>query len=407
MINRKRKVVILYHYMYPDDVVSASHFDGLADLAARVGKLKQCPVIEDAERGPKYSASEINRGSSTTDWRPKFRQSSFLGRLLNSLWMIIAWTKRVVLIKRNRPHIVIIGTDPVFGLIAAIPIKVLCPAVKIVHWCFDLHPEAAVASGIVSRKGVLNQIARAGMKAAYRRCDLIVDIGQCMRDLLRSYDHRADEVELTPWALIETSQPAKVDVAVRQRLFGDAKLAVLYSGNFGEAHSYDDILRLARVLRGDKHIHFCFAVRGNKVKELTSSIDDSDINISFADFASLQELEKRLGAADIHLTSLNPTWSGIAIPSKFFGSLAIGRPVLFSGPKRSAIDVWIQKFGIGWSLNSDNVLEIADDLRYLAANNESLAGLQQVAFETYQHSFSRGAITKKWNTQLSRLVGID
>ena len=41
---RKPRIAILYHYMYPDDVVSAIHFDGLAqDLAANGWEVEALP----------------------------------------------------------------------------------------------------------------------------------------------------------------------------------------------------------------------------------------------------------------------------------------------------------------------------------------------------------------------------
>ena len=30
--------------------------------------------------------------------------------------------------------------------------------------------------------------------------------------------------------------------------------------------------------------------------------------------------------------SLGDKWEGLAVPSKFFGSLAVGRPVIYAGP---------------------------------------------------------------------------
>ena len=75
----------------------------------------------------------------------------------------------------------------------------------------------------------------------------------------------------------------------------------------------------------------------------------------FAGFAPESELEKRLAAADIHLVSLRPEWTGVVVPSKFFGSLAAGRPVVFAGGPDSAIARWIHEFGVGWVLTTDNV----------------------------------------------------
>ena len=129
-----------------------------------------------------------------------------------------------------------------------------------------------------------------------------------------------------------------------------------------------------------------------------------DINISFAGFAPLEELEIRLGAADIHMTSLRQEWSGIAVPSKFFGSLAIGRPVIFAGPSESAIAQWINKFNVGWVLNKENIDKIAEQLFQLTYSPSSIRALQKRAHKVYTSEFSRSSVTKNWHSVLSDFI---
>jgi len=115
-----------------------------------------------------------------------------------------------------------------------------------------------------------------------------------MRVCLREYGHNDREVELTPWELEEPAAPHESDATVRAAMFGKASLAVLYSGNFGEVHSFKEFLQVARALRDRPEIHFCLAVRGNRVDELRLAVTQEDTNISFAGFAPIEELAKRL-----------------------------------------------------------------------------------------------------------------
>lgn len=404
---RKPRVAILYHYMYPDDVVSALHLDGLAEDLSLMGWDVEALPCNRGCRNEKqrFASSEIHNGVRYNRvWRPQFTQKSFSGRLLNSLWMILAWSKLGMRSAKRRPDIIVIGTDPIFAVAAAIPLKYLLSQTKIVHWCFDLHPEAAFASGIVSQSSLVARAVRTVMRASYNRCSIIMDLGPCMQRLLRGYNHKAASKELTPWALIEPRGRVEPDLTTRQNLFGNATLAVLYSGNFGEAHSFLEFLSLARALRDAPEIHFCFAVRGNKANELEAAITAEDINISIAGFATPEELENRLGAADIHLASLRKEWAGIAVPSKFFGSLAIGRPVLYSGPTGSAIGQWIRKFEIGWVLSSDTRTKIAEEFRQLAKNPHAILAIQNRSQKIYKENFSRKSVTDQWHIELSKLL---
>jgi glycosyltransferase involved in cell wall biosynthesis len=191
---------------------------------------------------------------------------------------------------------------------------------------------------------------------------------------------------------------------VRQELFGNAKLALLYSGNFGRAHSYEEILALARKLRGTD-IHFCFAVRGNRTEELKQAVTAGDTNISFAGFASEEELAKRLASADVHLASLRPNWTGVVVPSKFFGSLAAGRPLVFAGNADSGLAQWIRQYQVGWELRIESLDATAQALVQIANQPQALKELQKHCHRIYHEHFARQVTMNQWNQALRQLIG--
>src|SRR5262249_49361451 len=158
-------------------------------------------------------------------WRPGFPQSSAPGRLLNSLWMIAIWS----LLAFNpflRVSQLIIGTDPVLSILVALPWRLVRPRVRIAHWCFDLYPEAAIADGLISQKGWIAQTLTWLLSAAYRRCDLVADLGPCMKARLSKYRGEHSLKTIPVWALVEPEVPVSVDESERRTLFGDAKLAL-------------------------------------------------------------------------------------------------------------------------------------------------------------------------------------
>src|SRR5438876_10888764 len=122
----------------------------------------------------------------------------------------------------------------------------------------------------------------------------------------------------------------------------------------GRPHGHRAFLALARACRarsGDD-VAFCFSSRGNRQDELRAAVTPTDTNVSFVPFAEEAGLEARLAAADLHLVSLQPEWAGIVVPSKFFGSLAVGRPVLYAGPGDSEIARWVGESDVGVTLGS-------------------------------------------------------
>ncbi|MFO0812971.1 MAG: glycosyltransferase family 4 protein [Gemmatales bacterium] len=405
-LQRRPRVAVLYHYFHPDDVVSARHFSDFAsDLATRGWDVEVLPCNRGCrDESLTYPKSEEWNGIHIHRiWRPNIKQASAKGRILNALWMIAAWARLAFRRGAKRPDIVVIGTDPVLSVLVAPIIKRFNPQVKLAHWAYDLYPEAPIAEGMMQENSRFTRWLKARLKKAYRACDLIVDLGPCMRKLLDQYDHNKPSMTLVPWALSEPAEPEKPDTRVRQELFGDARLGLLYSGNFGRAHSYDTILSLARLLR-NTGIRFCFAVRGNRAEELKQAVTADDTNISFAGFASEADLAKRLASADIHLASLRSNWNGVVVPSKFFGSLAAGRPVLFAGEPDSGLAHWIREYHIGWELRESNLDSTADSLKQLAQEPGTLAEMQVRCHRVYLEHFSRQAIMTQWDSALRALI---
>jgi glycosyltransferase involved in cell wall biosynthesis len=196
---------------------------------------------------------------------------------------------------------------------------------------------------------------------------------------------------------------AEADAETRKKLFGEARLAILYSGNFGRAHSCEEFFRLARLLRGEE-IHFTFSVRGNAVEALHRAVRPDDTNISFRGFASEADLPKQLAAADIHLASLKENWAGLVVPSKFFGNLAAGRPVIFAGPRKTSIARWIEEHGVGWVLDSQSLPGVAQALRELAKTRERLEETQRRCHAVYQSHFSKQVVMNRWDQELRSLL---
>ncbi len=52
-------------------------------------------------------------------------------------------------------------------------------------------------------------------------------------------------------------------------------------------------------------------------------------------YASEEETPQLLASARVHLITMSPGWEGIVVPSKLYGCIRTGRPVLFIGPENA------------------------------------------------------------------------
>jgi glycosyltransferase involved in cell wall biosynthesis len=313
--------------------------------------------------------------------------------------MVASWCRVALRPSNQLPDVLLIGTDPIMSVLVAAVVKLLRPRIRIAHWVFDLYPEAAIVDNLLREKGWLVRLLRRLLRHAYGSCDLIADLGPCMGERLALYGAPCRRKTLVPWAIVEPEAVQAPDPRIRAQLFGDARLAVLYAGNFGRAHDYEEFLELARTVRGSG-IHFCFAVRGNRVQELRLAVRPDDTNVTFADFAAESELTARLAAADVHLASLRPGWTGVVVPSKFFGSLAAGRPVVFAGEPQSAIARWIRQYNVGWVLDRTTLSQLKEELERQAAKPRELRELQERCHAVYHEFFSRQTMIDAWDRAL-------
>ncbi|MGA9673642.1 MAG: glycosyltransferase [Terracidiphilus sp.] len=278
------KALIFYHYLYPDDVISSVHFSDLCQGLMERGWEVTAYCCTRSCRDPLLtfsSATTWNGVRIRRIWRPGFSQSSSLGRLLNSLWMIAAWSTLAF-----NPFLsvsqVVIGTDPVLSVLVALPWKLIRSRVQIAHWCFDLYPDAAIADRLIPEKGLIAKMLTWLLSAAYRQCDLVADLGPCMKASLAKYLGAQRAATTIPvWAIVEPEAPVSIDESERRSLFGEAKLALLYSGNFGKAHSCAEVIDLAGRFSSIE-AEFVFSARGNRLGELTEAIKIGPPNVKLA-----------------------------------------------------------------------------------------------------------------------------
>lgn len=436
-------VFLLYHFFQPDDVISARLYSDLAEKLSDSGfdvtavpSIRSChgPAVRLAKR-ESWAGGQVRR-----IWRPAWPQHKTAGRFGNTLFMLLGWTWFAAVTPRRRGEVMVVGTDPVLGVLIAITWRVLRPRSRIIHWCHDLYPDAAAADGMVAGDATWIRLLRWMLAIAYRRCDVIADLGLCMRGRLQAAagevpvanqptidqpaigqsDESIDEVEirgddvdsvstkwwsgryatLVPWSLVEPDRVLAPDRTTRGELFGEYRFGLLYSGNFGRAHCFESMIALARRLRGED-VGFCFAGRGIRLASVRAEMTDADVNIRFASFAEESALMGRLAAADIHLVTLRPGWTGTVMPSKFFGALAAGRPVLFAGDPDSAIARWIDQYKVGWVLNEQTIDELAESIPKLARNSETIDEMRQRCFEVYHREFSRSVQVDRWQQVLT------
>jgi glycosyltransferase involved in cell wall biosynthesis len=395
------RLLLVHHFFHPDDVASARLYTDLAVALRRRGwqvtALTSDRTWSDPDR--RLPETELYEGVRIERvHRPAWKQSGRAQRLANSGWLTTAWALRAATLEAS--DAVVIGSDPAFAVILAGRWRRLWPKAAIAHWCHDVYPEAIEANGATATVRALAPAARRLVRASYRRCDALVDLGPEMRRRLEAYESDAVRATIPPWAMIEPSDaPSPPDRRVRAGMFGEAELGLLYSGGLGRAHDVDSLMQLARSCRRrfGGRVAFCFACGGHGVGTLRAAIRADDSNVRVIPPSGQADVRLHLEAADLHLASLRVAWAGVSVPSKFFAALALGRPVVYAGSARSDVAHWVRELGVGYELRPETVDEVTGALGELARSPDALRELQRRARHAYDAHFRREIAIGAWD----------
>ena len=137
---------------------------------------------------------------------------------------------------------------------------------------------------------------------------------------------------------------------------------VLYSGNMGIPHEFDTILEVANRLEEESALLFLFVGQGMQ-RDHVAAISESAPNVRLLPYQPLNILGAMLAEADVHYVSLKPAYCGMIVPSKFYGALASGRPIIFEGPAESELARVIKETQGGVVVGSGEVEALENAIR--------------------------------------------
>ena len=76
---------------------------------------------------------------------------------------------------------------------------------------------------------------------------------------------------------------------------------------------------------------------GRKADKVELQLRSAKVPVARTTTVALDQLPALLVSADAHLVTLRSPFSGIVLPSKVYGCIASGRPIVYVGPKSSDI----------------------------------------------------------------------
>ena len=245
------------------------------------------------------------------------------------------------------PDVVLCMTDPpVIADVALVVARRFDAPLVVVSQ--DVFPEIAIELHRLENKVVI-EILRGLIRLYLQRADRVVAIGETMRRRLEDKGATPDRLRVIPnWvdSTALTPQPHENDWA-REHGF-DGRFVVMHSGNVGFAQNLDALVRATTFLRDLDRLSVAVVGEGSRRAELVALAELLETDaVRFLPYQPRSALSESLSAASIHVVGLARGLSGYVVPSRLYGILSVGRPVIVAAERDSETAQLVERVECG------------------------------------------------------------
>jgi hypothetical protein len=277
----------------------------------------------------------LGTASLETRWvrAKRYNKSGLVRRLTWSLGANLKLVTEVIRDPRSRNAEVLFTGSPPFMLFFALIVKWLRGA-KLIYRITDFYPEVLIAA-LGQRPWPLRLFER--LTWWFRlKVDSFQVLGEDQRRLLVAGGIEPARIRLkrdvAPVLITGNERPL-----AKPPELGSCRV-LLYSGNYGVAHEVDTVVDgLLRHRQAGGEFGLWLNASGTALGSIISRLQKAGVPVAHTQPGPLDQLPNLLAAADAHLVTLRPEFSGLVLPSKIYACLSSRRPILFVGPKTSDV----------------------------------------------------------------------
>ena len=342
------KLVFVNRFFYPDVSATSQMLSDAAFYLA--GKGHEIHVVTSRlsyEGDARLDArEEVNGVQIHRLWTTSFGRGKMIGRAIDyvSFYFSVFFFLLQILESGDQ---VVAKTDPP---LVSIPVGAAARirGARHVNWLQDIFPEVAVELGM-QIPGFVVSILTWLRNRSLLQADQNIVIGELMRNRILKQGVYTDNATVVPnWADGTAVVPRTTKNPLREKWQLEGKFVVGYSGNLGRAHEIETLLGAIRQLSSDTSVVFLFIGGGALLDELKTRLGEPGMsNCLFQPYQPREQLHLSLTLPDVHLVILKPELEGLIVPSKIYGVMSAGKPMLYVGDKEGEVGSLVIEHGIG------------------------------------------------------------
>jgi len=391
-----RVIVISEHYA-PSTGATAQLLDDLCTgLVERGIDITVITSTRPSEKESRHISPRVVRISP-----PTLARTNLLAKTLSGVYFSVAslvW----LLLKAPQYSKVLIVSNPPFIAVNGL-LLFLLRRISYFFLLQDLFPRSAELAGILPNGGPISAYWRNLIRLSCLCSSTVIVLSHSMRQrsMLEYKLPKSKFVVINNWAVEHANNISKRDNPIAKAWGLTEIFTVQYSGNFGRLHDIMTILEAARLL-SSQPIQFLFVGGGQKYQQILDYKQHFSLeNISLHPYQSRSMLPTSLGACDISAVGLVPGSEDTVAPSKFYGILASGKPVLLIGSAKSEIAFQIKSYNCGLVIEPGDSPALSIELTKLVKSPELLITMAHNALKLYKDNYGYSRSIDKYHSLLN------
>jgi len=398
------RILLLNLYYPPDTSATAKMAHTVVDAICvhhHVTVLCGRPSYDPTERRPWRLYQTENAGlvrvirAGSTAF-PRFNMKKRLINYLSYVWLAVP---RALFLDCDA---VVVMTDPPFqGIVGAF--VAMLKRKPCAYNIRDLYPDMAVG-GDIMRRGLLARAWERMHRWALRRAKCVIVLGEDMR--ARIIAKGVDPARVV--VIRDGVEPPKatepllpLDPEIVRVIRGGFSFVLLHAGNLGFYGAWNTLITAARKLANDG-VGLVFVGGGAQRAQLEIAASGA-ANIRFLDYFPSNKIPSVLAAPDAHIVTVKRGLEGVVVPSKMYGILAAGKPIVAVAPKETDVVSLGEKQGFAVAADPDKPAELVKVIRALMADVTKLRAMGEAA-RNAAPSYDRAGELQKYLEAFDRLT---
>lgn len=395
----RKKMLIFAHYYAPD---TASTGQILKDQAE--GMLDEFEVtvicvvpsyggtVAPEYKKQKYYFEQLNGVKVIRVRVPEFTKANKMSRIKN---IVVYFFGALGAAKKasKQDYVFTISQPPILGGLLGVLGKWMKRA-KMIYCIQDFNPEQVMAVSYSKNRLILKAMMFCD-KFSCKHSDLVVTVGRDLIETLKNRFHNHNVPKYTMinnWIDEKEVYPLPEDnekvIAFKKQYRMDGKFVIMYSGNIGLYYDLEKLIKVLKQFRkgytlkgvyeegpktaDGREVVFAFVGGGSVVDKLVLYAKEHHFeNIIFIPYQDKENLIYSLNAGDVHWCVNAKGIKGVSCPSKAYGIMGVGKPIIGVLEEGSEVRMLIDEIGCGKCCEPGDYVEVADIIRWYIENADT------------------------------------